>query len=107
MRNYTSLVDALVDLKARGYLLDFKKDPTWVFCYPLDLWIAPEEFNVDEFYRFEENSNPDDNCVLYAISSYTGIKGTLVDAYGAYAENMAFHMAQKLERNYPRNHPSS
>ena len=101
MKTYESLIDALADLKTRGYKLDFRKEPTCVFCYALDLWIAPEQFNIDEFYRFEENSNPSDSCVLYAISSYTGIKGTLVDAYGVYAENMAFHMAQKLETNYP------
>ena len=100
MKTYESLVDALADLKRRGYKQDFKREPTCVFCYVLDLWIAPEQFNVDEFYRFEENSNPDDNCVLYAISSYTGIKGSLVDAYGVYAENMSFKMAQKLEVNY-------
>jgi hypothetical protein len=100
MKIYSSLVDALTDLKNRGYREDFRKDPTCLFCYALDLWIAPEQFNIDEFYRFDENSSPDDASVLYAISSYTGIKGTLVDAYGAYAESVDFKMAQKLEVNY-------
>lgn len=100
MRNYHSLVDALIDSRNRGYILDFKKEPDCLYCYVLDLWIAPEEFNVDEFYRFEENSDPGDSSVLYLISSYTGIKGTLVDGYGVSAENMTFEMAQKLQVNY-------
>jgi len=100
MKTYESLVDALVDLKNRGYKEDFKKEPTRIFCYVLDLWIAPEQFNVDEVYRFEANSSPDDSSVLYAISSYTGIKGTLVDAYGVYAGSMNFKMAQEIEVNY-------
>jgi hypothetical protein len=47
-------------------------------------------------YRFEGDSNPDDSSIVYAISSNTGLKGTLVDAYGAYSENLNFDMAKKL-----------
>lgn len=100
MRTYESLVDALADLKNRGYAIDFRKDPRWLYCYVFDLWITPEQFNVDEVYRFEEGSDPDDNAVVYAISSYSGIKGTLIDSYGVYAEHMTFEMAQKFEVNY-------
>ena len=28
------------------------------------------------------------------------MKGTLIDSYGVYADNMTFDMAQKLEVNY-------
>ena len=100
MKTYESLVDALADLKSRGYKIDFQKEQSCFFCYVLDLWIAPEQFNVDEVYRFEGNSCPDDSCVLYAISSYTGLKGTIIDSYGVYAENLSFNMAQKIEVNY-------
>ena len=100
MKTYESLVDALADLKNRGYDHDFRKDPECIYCYVFDLWLTPEQFNVDEVYRFEEDSNPDDNCVLYAISSYTGIKGTLIDSYGVYAEHVTFEMARKFEVNY-------
>ncbi len=99
-RTYESLIDALVDLKYRGYTIDFRKEPDCLYCYALDLWIAPEQFNIDEFYRFDEYSNPDDTSVLYAISSYTGIKGTLIDAYGAYAESLDFRLAKYLAVNY-------
>ncbi len=100
MRTYESLIDALSDLKGRGYRLDFRKEPTFIYCYVFDLWITPEQFNVDEVHRFEEYSNPDDSCVVYAISSYSGMKGTLVDSYGAYAEYVTFDMAQKFEVTY-------
>ncbi|HEY8510388.1 MAG TPA: phosphoribosylpyrophosphate synthetase [Cyclobacteriaceae bacterium] len=100
MRTYETLSDALVDLKKRGYNIDFRKDPKWIYCYVYDLWFTPEEFNVDEFYRFEENSDPADNAIVYAISSYSGMKGTLIDSYGVYAEYMTFEMAQKFEVNY-------
>lgn len=100
MRVYESMVDALADLNGRGYILDFRREPMWIYCYVFDLWITPEQFNVDEVYRFEESSNPDDSCVVYAISSYSGMKGTLIDSYGVYADYMTFDMARNLEVNY-------
>lgn len=97
MKNYESLVDALDDLKKRGYEADFATEATCLYCGDLDLRLNPEEFKVDEVYRFEGNSNPDDNTVLYAISSSTGVKGTLVDGYGVYSESLSFEMARKLQ----------
>ena len=100
MKTYESLIDALTDLKNSGYKEEFRKEPTCLYCYALDLWIAPEQFNIDAYYIFNDNSDMDDSSIVYAISSYTGIKGTLVDAYGVYSENVTFDMAQKLVRNY-------
>src|SRR5690349_21072870 len=100
MKNYDSLVDALDDLRQRGYDADFATQTICLYCGDLDLRLNPEEFNVDEVYRFEGDSNPDDSAVLYAISSTNGVKGTLVDGYGAYSGNLSFEMAKKLQ-----NHP--
>jgi hypothetical protein len=98
MKNYNSLVDALKDLKARGYTQYFEMEYSCIYCGLLNMRLSPEEFTVDETHRFEDDSTPDDSSVLYVISSNDGIvKGTLVDAYGVYAENMSFDMAMKLQ----------
>lgn len=47
---------------------------------------APEDVHIQNFYRFEGDSNPDDEAILYAIQTTDGIKGTLVDAYGPSAD---------------------
>jgi len=100
MKNYESLVDALRDLKTRGYTQYFEMEYFTIYCGLLDIRLTPEEFTVDETYRFEDDSTPDDSSVLYVISSRDGkVKGTLVDAYGVYAENMSFDMAMKLENH--------
>jgi len=99
MKNYESLVDALKDLKARGYTQYFEMEHDTIYCGLLDLRLGPEAFTVDEVYRFEGDSNPDDSSVLYAISSSTGVMGILIDAYGVYAENLSFDMARKLQIN--------
>jgi hypothetical protein len=44
----------------------------------------PEQIQIVNFYRFEGESDPDDNAILYIIETNDGTKGTLVDAYGVY-----------------------
>jgi hypothetical protein len=99
MKNYDSLADALKDLKARGYTQYFEMEYFTIYCGLLNMRLTPEEFTVDEMYRFDDDSNPDDSSVLYAISSSKGVMGTLVDAYGVYAENMSFDMAMRLQNH--------
>ena len=96
MMNYDTLSEAINDLKQRGYGYDFNLKPTCLECASLKIEIKPEEFKVDEIYRFEGMSSTDDNSVLYAISSKNGVKGILVDAYGVYAENISEEMRKKL-----------
>ena len=96
MKTYDPLSEALRDLKLRGYSQDFNLHPEWIECPPLKLRLAPEEFHIDEVHRFEGMTNPDDSSVLYAISSTSGIKGVLVDAYGVYSNAISSVMLKKL-----------
>ncbi len=79
MKNYKSLVDALSDLRERGYEADFETAPFCLYCGDLDIRLNPGAFNVDEVYRFKGNSGPGDSAIIYAISSNAGLKGTVVD----------------------------
>jgi hypothetical protein len=97
MEVYDSLSVAVNALQARGYTHDFNLHPEWIECQPLRLRLAPEEFHVDEVHRFEGMTNPDDSSILFAISSTSGIKGLLVDAYGVYAESLSPLMIEKLQ----------
>jgi hypothetical protein len=45
-----------------------------------------DQVRVAEYYRFEGVSDPDDMSILYAIEARTGLRGTLVDAFGVYAD---------------------
>ena len=78
MKNYQSLDDALSDLRKKGYEDDFATESFCLYCGDLDMRLDPEDFHVDEIDRVERNSNPDDSTILYAISSSSGAKGTLV-----------------------------
>lgn len=96
MNDYDTLLEAINDLKQKGYTYDFNLKPNCLECASLKIEIHPEDFQVDETYRFEGMSSTDDNSVLYAISSEDGVKGILVDAYGVYAENISETMRKKL-----------
>jgi hypothetical protein len=96
MKYYNTLSEAIGDLKKRGYREDFNLKPDCLECPSLDLDLHPENFTVDEYHRFEGMSNPDDNSIVFAISSKDGVKGTLVDAYGMYADNLTESMIRQL-----------
>jgi len=98
MKSYDTLSEAINDLQANGYTYDFNLKPDCLECASLKLELHPEEFTIDEIYRFEGMSNPDDNSILFAISSNKGVKGLLVDAYGVYAEELTEEMRTKLSR---------
>src|SRR4030095_6605743 len=100
MKSYESLIDALSDLRKKGYEADFSTSADCLYCGDLDIRLNPEEFHVDEIYRFDRDPNPANNSVIYAITSSTGVKGTLVDSYGAYAETLNFEMTRKLQQHH-------
>ena len=79
MKNYESPTDALNDLRKRGYDADFDLQSDCLYCADLDLRLYEEEFHVDEVYRFDTASNPGNNAVVYALTSPTGVKGTVLD----------------------------
>jgi len=96
MKNFETLSDAISDLRKRGYEHDFNLRSEWIECQPLNVQLKPTDFHVDEIHRFEGMNNPDDSAILFAIQSPTGVKGILVDAYGAYAESLNPEMIKRL-----------
>lgn len=95
--NTTTLTDTLNTLSKEGYVLDFNLKSDCVECKSLNLQLYPADFIIDKFFRFEGASNPDDSSIVYAISSKDGLKGTLIDAYGVYADSLTTEMINKLK----------
>ena len=97
MNTIPTVTDTLNTLKKEGYVLDFNLNPDGVECKSHCIKLFPEDFIIDKFFRFEGASNPDDNAIVYAISSKDGLKGTLIDAYGVYADSLTTEMIKKLQ----------
>ena len=99
--NYETVSEALKDLNARGYAVDFQihAEQECLLCDIKDIQLSPEEFFIDETYRFEGNTDPGDEMVIYAISSEKyGIKGTVVNAFGIYSDSNVSKIVERLKK---------
>lgn len=47
----------------------------------------PDDLKIIRTYRFEGDSNPADNTILYLIAANDGKIGYSIDAYGVYSNN--------------------
>ncbi len=94
MYSYDTLSEAVNDLRKRGFIVDFNLQENCLVCHSGKFNI--EDFEVAEVYRFEGNTDPADEAIVFGITSKTGIKGVLVSGYGVSAEGMSAEMAKKL-----------
>ncbi len=98
MESYATLSEAINGLIARGYTEDFNLKENSLDCQNGKYQLSPDDFKVDNVFRFEGNSDPEDQSVLYAISSEKHhIKGLLVNAYGIYSDGPANEIVKKLK----------
>lgn len=97
MKDYGTLSQAINKLKLEeGYEFDFNLLDEKIEIKGEDESYHINEFNVDKVLRFEGPSNPDDNAILYAITTDNGRKGVLVDGYGVYGGQVSKAMLDKL-----------
>jgi hypothetical protein len=97
MQSYDTVVDALNGLKAKGYTIDFNIAFDKITCSKKETCLHPDEFEIVETYRFEGETNPSDEDVVYAIESKQGnIKGVITSAFGLYADSISSEMIKKL-----------
>lgn len=98
MESYDTLVEAINALRKQGYTEDFNLQENCLECISGKQQLAPNEFEIDKFFRFEGESNPDDSSILYAISSDEhDLKGVLVNSYSIYSDNLSDEMLAKLK----------
>ncbi|MFN0047519.1 MAG: phosphoribosylpyrophosphate synthetase [Cytophagales bacterium] len=96
---FHTIVEVLTDLNTRGYLAGFavltKKVCMIYFRYNISL--SPDEFQIDEIYRFEGNSESTSEMILYAISSKNGkVKGILINGNGIYGDSLYSEIVRRL-----------
>lgn len=97
MYTYDTVTEALRGLKQRGFSIDFNLEADQISCDAPLVVLKPSEFEVTEFYRFEGNSDPADEAIVYAIESKKGHKGVLVNGFGPSADEGSDEMIEKLK----------
>ena len=99
MYNYNTVTEAVEGLEGRGYTKDFNVHPEreCQICQKTGINSSPDEFEIDEIYRFEGMTDPGDEMIIYALSSKKyGLKGILVNAYGMYEDSATSTVVQQL-----------
>jgi hypothetical protein len=98
MKDYGTLSQAINKLKLEeDYEHDFNLLDEKIEIKSKKETFSAEEFDVDKVLRFEGMSNPDDNAILYAITTNSGRKGVLVDGYGISSGQVSEKMMKKLD----------
>ncbi|HMQ67631.1 MAG TPA: hypothetical protein PKA90_01745 [Ignavibacteria bacterium] len=83
-KNYmTTLSQMIPKLREKGYVNDFEMIDGGMLSKQTNEAFQPEELTIERVYRFEGDSSPDDSSVLYGVKASNGVKGILIDAYGA------------------------
>jgi hypothetical protein len=98
--SFGTLSETINGLKKQGYTLDFNLGEECIICQQKQTVLSPDDFEIDKVYRFEGESNPDDESILYAISSkITDEKGLLVNGYGISSDDTSSMLVEKLQKH--------
>ena len=81
-----TVTSVIEDLARRGFTEQFKPVAEGLRAVRKGRTFSPGEVVILEYYRFEGVSDPDDMSIVYAIETRSGVRGTLTDAFGVYAD---------------------
>ncbi|RED23634.1 hypothetical protein BD847_2697 [Flavobacterium cutihirudinis] len=99
-KSFESLFETINGLIKLGYTHDFIIRGEYLVCYQFNIILAPNDFEIDKVYRFEEASDPDYQSTIYAISSKShNLKGILVNGYGMYTADKFSKIVEKIKDN--------
>lgn len=100
----STMISCLGHAVRKGFTKDFKVTPSGCLTtMDAKKTYAADEVQIVNFYRFEGASDPADNQILYVIETRDGTKGTLLDAYGPYADvavSKFFHQVEEITKTH-------
>ncbi len=96
-----TVLDAVRLLEGRGYTDSLSLGSNVIRCAGCAVDQKVEDVVVDEVFRFEGASNPDDEAIVLAIRCPAcDVQGTLVSAYGPGADPEVLDSLVMLERRF-------
>ena len=76
MYHYATVSKALDELNENGFTYDFN-------LHEQDIAKNPQRYEIKHIYRYEGNTDPGDEAVVYGIQSKSGKKGVFVAGFAA------------------------
>lgn len=74
--HYATVSKALEELKDKGFTYDFN-------LHEEDIVNNPNDYQIVHIYRYEGNTNPDDEAIVYGIRTKSGKNGVFVSGFAA------------------------
>ena len=82
----TTVSSVLEKLRVKKFDNEFKMTPEG-FTPGNKKYYSPEELKIIRTYRFEGESDPSDNSIIYLLEANDGLIGYSLDAYGVYSDH--------------------
>lgn len=102
--DFGTLSETINGLVKLGYTHDFNIKNECIVCNRTNITLSPDDFQIDHVYRFEGDSDPEYQSILYAISSSKfDLKGTLVNGYGTSSDEATTKLIEKLNTHNNQN----
>ncbi|MDV6167354.1 phosphoribosylpyrophosphate synthetase [Flavobacterium sp. DG1-102-2] len=95
--SFDTVTEALQWLNQQGFSHDFNLDEDCLRFDNNSQSMSPNEFSIEYVFRFEGDTDPGDEDIVYGITSDVyNIKGVLTSAFGIYADSLSSEMIKKL-----------
>jgi hypothetical protein len=83
-----SLAEILTKCEQQGFTERFIVLKDALYAPSTDNRYSPEEMLIQGVYRYEGLTDPSDNAIVYMLTTNEGVKGSFIDAYGVYANDL-------------------
>ncbi|KAF2517121.1 phosphoribosylpyrophosphate synthetase [Flavobacterium foetidum] len=94
---FDTVTEALQWLNNQGFTQNFNLDVNCIRFNNNSQSMSPNEFKIEYLFRFEGDTDPGDEDIVYGIvSEVYNIKGVLTSAFGIYADSVSAEMIRKL-----------
>ena len=87
--HYSTVSEALSELNKKGFTLDFNLQDE-------NIKKNPHNYEIEHVYRYEGDTDPDEEAVVYGITSNSGERGVYVAGFSANSESEAASVLAKL-----------
>ena len=77
-----------------GCIRNYSSEKTW----------CAEDVKIENFYRFEGQSDPGDSSILYALETIDGVKGMISHPYGADSDGKVEDFIKEIENMSQKDH---
>ena len=93
--HYGPVSEALEQFREQGFTTNFGFRDDGIAC--ANRKYMPEELHIVDVYRYEGDSDPDEEAAVYALISTDGVKGALVTGYGISSETSYQQLLERIE----------